>query len=87
MNSWKISKRQFERAYLVAVLQETRGNVSEAARIAGKDRRDFYQTMDRNQVDPADFRPRKEWKQSAETRRQAALESWARSVVGGAALR
>ena len=52
------ARRAFEKAYVRRVLKLTKGNVSEAARIAVKDRKDFYEVMKRNDVDPEAFRPK-----------------------------
>jgi two-component system response regulator GlrR len=52
------AKREFERGYIRRILTLTGGNVSRAALIAEKARKDFYALMARNQVDPAEFRPR-----------------------------
>jgi hypothetical protein len=38
------------------VLRLCRGNISRAARIARKDRKDFYDVMRRNSIDPQQFR-------------------------------
>jgi two-component system response regulator AtoC len=40
-NEWQEAKAEFERAYLVHRLRESGGNISEAARAAGMDRRNF----------------------------------------------
>lgn len=45
----------FETDYLRSMLERTRGNVSEAARQAGKDRRVFGRLMRKHGVDRADF--------------------------------
>jgi DNA-binding NtrC family response regulator len=44
--------RQFERDYLVAVLRQTRGNVTRAAHIAGKERRAFGKLLKKHGIDP-----------------------------------
>jgi hypothetical protein len=38
------------------VLKLCSGNISRAARIAKKDRKDFYDVMRRNEINPQDFR-------------------------------
>lgn len=53
---YKDAKRQFERRYAVECLTHAEGNVSKAARIAGKDRRDFYDLLRRTGINPQDFR-------------------------------
>ena len=50
------AKRAFEGAYVESLLEITAGHVSEAATLAGKERKDFYDLMRRADVDPADFR-------------------------------
>jgi two-component system response regulator GlrR len=54
--SFRDAKRTFERDYVGRVLRMCKGNISRAARIAKKDRKDFYDVMRRNQIDPDDFR-------------------------------
>ena len=54
--SWLRAKRNFERQYARALLGTTNGNMTDAARIAGKDRSDFYRLVDRCNVDPGKFR-------------------------------
>ncbi len=50
------AKKEFERNYLVDLLKTTRGNISQAARLAGKERKDFYEALRRNQIEPGTFR-------------------------------
>ena len=50
------AKVEFEKQYVMELLKLTKGNVTEAARIAGKDRRDFYDLMRRAKVKPGRFR-------------------------------
>ena len=54
--SFRDAKRSFEHEYVTRVLRLCRGNISRAARIAKKDRKDFYDVMRRNAIDPQDFR-------------------------------
>ena len=49
-------KRECERQYVELLLRRVRGNCSEAARLADKDRRDFYDLMRRCRVKPGRFR-------------------------------
>lgn len=49
--SFEEAKRQFERDYLVKVLKITSGNVTQAARIAKRNRTDFYKLLQRYQID------------------------------------
>ena len=54
--SFKDAKRAFETRYVVGLLRRCGGNISRAARLAKKDRKDFYDVIRRTGVDPADFR-------------------------------
>lgn len=54
--SFRDAKRAFEREYVTRVLRLCGGNISRAARIAKKDRKDFYDVMRRNGIDPRAFR-------------------------------
>lgn len=51
------AKKAWERAYCDQVLRITEGNVSQAARMAKKDRKDFHDLMRRNDIDPNAYRP------------------------------
>ena len=50
------ARRQFEFDYLVGLLQMTRGNVTQAARLAGRNRTEFYKLLHRHSLDPAQFK-------------------------------
>ncbi|MGH0029055.1 MAG: sigma-54-dependent transcriptional regulator [Myxococcota bacterium] len=54
--SFKEAKRAFETRYVVGLLRRCGGNISRAARLAKKDRKDFYDVIRRTGVDPQDFR-------------------------------
>jgi len=47
------AKRQFEQQYLIQLLQTTQGNVSHAARLAQRNRSDFYKLLNRHHIVPA----------------------------------
>ncbi|SEM57163.1 two-component system response regulator GlrR [Halomonas caseinilytica] len=47
----------FERSYLIKVLKITEGNVTQAARIAGRNRTDFYKLLARHELEPSTFKP------------------------------
>ncbi len=51
------AKRRFEQDYLVQLLQITNGNVSWAARMAKRNRTEFYKLLHRHQIDPGLFKP------------------------------
>ncbi len=46
----------FTRNYLRQLLELSAGNISRAARLAGRNRTDFYKLMSRHGLDPADFK-------------------------------
>ncbi len=50
------ARRRFELDYLVRLLQITEGNVSRAARLAGRNRTDFYKLLHRHELDPVHFK-------------------------------
>lgn len=54
--SFKDAKRAFERRYVTGLLRRCGGNISRAARLAKKDRKDFYDVIRRTGVDPSEFR-------------------------------
>jgi two-component system response regulator GlrR len=54
--SFKEAKRAFERRYVQSLLRRCEGNISRAARLARKDRKDFYDVLRRTGIDPASFR-------------------------------
>jgi two-component system response regulator GlrR len=50
------AKRAFERDYLIRILRITKGNVSHAARLAHRNRTEFYKLLDRHQLQPSMFK-------------------------------
>jgi two-component system response regulator GlrR len=56
MTSFDDARRAFEREYLVQLLKMTSGNVTNAARIAKRNRSDFYTLLNRHQIDPSRFK-------------------------------
>jgi two-component system response regulator GlrR len=50
------AKNAFERSYLISLLQACKGNVSDAAELAGKYRADFYSLLNKHNLNAADFR-------------------------------
>lgn len=54
--SFAEAQERFEREYLVELLQITQGNVTQAARLAGRNRTDFYKLLNRFHLDPEMFR-------------------------------
>ncbi len=57
---FKRAKLAFEREYVAEVLRYTNGNMSKAAKLAEKDRKDFYDLISRTGLKQADFRPAKD---------------------------
>lgn len=55
----KDAKHRFERNYLIGVLRMTNGHVANAARMAGRNRTEFYKLLNQHNIDPAEFRPDK----------------------------
>lgn len=49
--SFEEARRQFERNYLVRLLKITSGNVTQAARLAKRNRTEFYKLLQRHQLD------------------------------------
>jgi two-component system response regulator GlrR len=49
-------RKEFERMYLVEVLRRARGNVTLAARMAGRHRTDFYELLNRHNLNGSSFR-------------------------------
>ena len=47
------ARRAFERDYLVNILTMTCGNVTRAARLAGRNRTEFYRLLERHLLEPA----------------------------------
>ncbi len=56
--SFEEAKKQFERDYLVRVLKITSGNVTQAARIAKRNRTEFYKLLQRYQIDYSIYKTR-----------------------------
>ncbi len=50
------ARRDFERDYLVKLLQITQGNVTQAARLAKRNRTEFYKLLNRHELNPGMFK-------------------------------
>jgi two-component system response regulator GlrR len=50
------ARRAFERDYLVRILKITGGNVTKAARLAGRNRTEFYRLLERHSLEPSMFK-------------------------------
>ncbi len=56
MPSFSDARSRFERDYLAQLLHITGGNVTQAARLAKRNRTEFYRLLHRHDVDPAQFK-------------------------------
>lgn len=56
MPSFDEARAEFTRSYLRQLLELAEGNVSRAARLAERNRTDFYKLLNRHDVDPAEFK-------------------------------
>lgn len=54
--SFEEARRKFERDYLAQLLRITDGNVTQAARLAKRNRTEFYKLLQRHQLDPKLFK-------------------------------
>ena len=50
------ARKAFERDYLVRILKITGGNVTKAARLAGRNRTEFYRLLERHSLEPGMFK-------------------------------
>jgi two-component system, NtrC family, response regulator GlrR len=50
------ARKAFERDYLVRILKITGGNVTKAARLAGRNRTEFYRLLERHALEPSMFK-------------------------------
>jgi two-component system response regulator GlrR len=57
--SFEQARRKFERDYLAQLLKITDGNVTQAARLAKRNRTEFYKLLQRHQLDPRLFKPQR----------------------------
>ena len=56
LTSLEQARKQFERDYLTRLLRITTGNVAQAARLAGRNRTEFYKLLQRHELDPGLFK-------------------------------
>lgn len=50
------ARKNFEQQYLINLLKATQGNVTQASRIADRNRTEFYKILDRHHINPALFK-------------------------------
>jgi two-component system response regulator GlrR len=53
---FEMARKNFERDYLIKLLKATSGNVTQAARLAQRNRTEFYKLLQRHQLTPALFK-------------------------------
>ncbi len=56
MPGFQEAREQFEREYLTGLLQRVNGNVSHAAKLAKRNRTEFYKLLKRHHLEPAQFK-------------------------------
>jgi two-component system response regulator GlrR len=55
--SYAAARERFERDYLVGLLKMTDGNAADAARLAERNRTEFYRLLQKHGLTPGQFRP------------------------------
>ena len=56
MVSFEHARNNFEQQYLINLLKATQGNVTQAARVAARNRTDFYKLLQRHHINPTLFK-------------------------------
>ena len=56
ITSFDVARKNFEQQYLINLHKATHGNVAQSARIAGRNRTEFYKILERHHIDPALFK-------------------------------
>jgi two-component system response regulator GlrR len=51
-----VARQQFEFNYLINILKTTEGNVTQAARLAQRNRTEFYRLLDRHNIQASTFK-------------------------------
>lgn len=69
--SFNEARADFEKRYLIKLMQVTEGNVTHAARIAQRNRTDFYKLLNRHDIEAASFKPGHEDKSRTTSRAKA----------------
>jgi two-component system, NtrC family, response regulator GlrR len=57
MTSFEDARKRFERDYLTRLMKLTQGSVSQAARLARRNRTEFYKLLQRHGIEPSMFKP------------------------------
>lgn len=69
------AKRRFEHDYLLKLLQLTSGNVSQAARLANRNRTEFYKLLHRHHLNPQDFKVARSKPKQSEQKHGAEIQA------------
>ncbi len=56
ITTYDVACKNFEQQYLINLLKATQGNVTQSARIAARNRTDFYKLLQRHNINPALFK-------------------------------
>jgi two-component system, NtrC family, response regulator GlrR len=56
IKSLSVARDTFEKSYLIYLLEIFKGNVTQAAKVAGKYRGDFYGLLKKHNINPSDFK-------------------------------
>ncbi len=56
LKTYKKARAEFEKGYLIHLLELTKGNVSKASQLAGKYRADIYSLMKKHEINIGDFK-------------------------------
>jgi two-component system response regulator GlrR len=56
MRPFAEAREEFTRSYLIELMRLSQGNVSKAARMAKRNRTDFYRLLSKHRLDAADFK-------------------------------
>lgn len=56
LESFQEARHSFERDYLIRLLKQVNGNISQAARLAKRNRTEFYRLLERHSLSAADFK-------------------------------
>ncbi|MCK5365462.1 MAG: two-component system response regulator GlrR, partial [Gammaproteobacteria bacterium] len=56
MQPFAEAREEFTRSYLIELMRLSQGNVSKAARMAKRNRTDFYRLLSKHRLDAADFK-------------------------------
>lgn len=55
-----VARQQFEFNYLINILKTTQGNVTQAAKLAQRNRTEFYRLLERHHIQASTFKASKE---------------------------